>query len=149
MRGEVIVVGLGAVGAAVSWQLERRGVSVIGFDRYTPPHERGSTHGESRITRLAVGEGEEYVPLVRRSHELWKEIGAESSQTLFTQTGGLVIGGPNSDFLKQTQDIAAAYGIAHENLDGPELRLRFPMFAPDPGARAYFEPEAGYVRPES
>ncbi|HUE28478.1 MAG TPA: FAD-dependent oxidoreductase, partial [Solirubrobacteraceae bacterium] len=72
MRGEVIVVGVGAMGAAVSWQLARRGLRVIALDRYAPPHDRGSTHGESRITRLAVGEGDEYVPLVRRSHELWR-----------------------------------------------------------------------------
>ncbi len=149
MRGEVIVVGLGAMGAAVSWQLARRGQSVIALDRYAPPHDAGSTHGESRITRLAVGEGDEYVPLVRRSHELWKEIEAESSQTLLTQTGGIVIGGPHSDFVERTLGIAARHGIAHEDLDGAELRRRFPMFAADEAARAYYEPEAGYVRPEA
>jgi sarcosine oxidase len=149
MRAEVIVVGLGAMGAAVSWQLARRGVSVIALDRYTPPHDRGSSHGESRITRLAVGEGEEYVPLVRRSHELWQEIEAETQHMLMTQTGGVVIGGPESEFLEQTRDIAARHGIAHENLDGAELRRRFPMFAAGETARAYYEPEAGYVRPEA
>ena len=149
MRGEVIVVGLGAVGAAVSWQLARRGVGVIGFDRYAPPHDRGSTHGESRITRLAVGEGEEYVPLVRRSHELWREIEAESSSSLLTQIGGVVIGGPESVFVERTRGIAARSGIVHENLDGAELLQRFPMFAAGEGARAYYEPEAGYVRPEA
>lgn len=149
MRGEVIVVGLGAMGAAVSWQLARRGVRVIGFDRYAPPHDRGSTHGESRITRLAVGEGEEYVPLVRRSHELWRELEAQSAETLMTQTGGLVIGGPQSDFVERTRRIAMRHGIAHEDLDGPELGRRFPMFAADDALSAYYEPEAGYVRPEA
>jgi sarcosine oxidase len=149
MRGEVIVVGLGAIGAAVSWQLARRGMSVIALDRYSPPHDRGSTHGESRITRLAVGEGDEYVPLVRRSHELWREIEAESARTLLVHTGGLVIGASESDFLERTRAIAARHGIAHENLDADELRLRFPMFAVEEGARAYYEPEAGYVRPEA
>ena len=149
MRGEVIVVGLGAMGAAVSWQLARRGVSVIGLDQYAPPHDGGSTHGESRITRLAVGEGEEYVPLVRRSHELWRQIEAESGHTLMTQTGGIVIGGPDSDFLERTREIATRHAIAHENLDVAELRTRFPMFAVDEAARAYYEPEAGYVRPEA
>src|SRR5437588_9034216 len=120
MRGEVIVVGLGAMGAAVSWQLARRGVGVIALDRYAPPHDRGSTHGESRITRLAVGEGDEYVALVRRSHELWREIEAESRQTLLTQTGGLVIGGPESDFLERTREIAVRHGIEHETLEGAE-----------------------------
>jgi sarcosine oxidase len=149
MRGEVIVVGIGAMGAAVTWQLARRGVSVIAFDRYAPPHDAGSTHGESRITRLAVGEGAEYVSLVHRSHEIWREIEAESRRTLLTQTGGIVIGGPESDFLERTREIAAGHGIVHEILDEPELRMRFPMFAPDEQARAYYEPEAGYVRPEA
>src|SRR5438067_9040702 len=149
MRAEVIVVGLGAMGAAVSWQLARRGVRVIALDRYAPPHDRGSSHGESRITRLAVGEGDEYVPLVRRSHELWREIEAESGQTLLTQTGGIVIGAPESDFLQRTREIAARHGIAHQTLDGAELRTRFPMFAAGELACAYYEPEAGYVRPEA
>lgn len=149
MRGDVIVVGLGAMGSAVSWQLARRGLSVIGLDRYSPPHRAGSTHGESRITRLAVGEGDEYVPLVRRSHELWREIEAESSQALLTQTGGIVIGGSESDFLERTRAIADRHGIAHENLDEAELRRRFPMFAAGEEAGAYYEPEAGYVRPEA
>ncbi len=149
MRSDVIVVGLGAMGAAVSWQLARRGLGVIALDRYAPPHDRGSTHGESRITRLAVGEGDEYVPLVRRSHELWREIEAESGHTLLTQTGGIVIGGPRSEFVTRTREIAMRHGITHENLDGAELCERFPMFAAGEAARAYHEPEAGYVRPET
>lgn len=149
MRGEVIVVGLGAMGAAVSWQLARRGVDVVGLDRYVPPHDGGSSHGESRISRLATGEGAEYVPLVRRAHELWREIEAESGHTLLTQTGGIVIGEPDSDFLERTRGIASGHGIAHENLDGAELQRRFPMFAAGETAHAYYEPEAGYVRPEA
>jgi sarcosine oxidase len=149
MRGDVIVVGLGAMGAAVSWQLGRLGLSVIALDQYAPPHDGGSTHGESRITRLAVAEGEDYVPLVRRSLALWREIEAESQQTLLTRTGGIVIGAPESDFLKRTRQVAARHGIEHEILDGAELRRRFPMFAAGESARAYYEPEAGYVRPEA
>jgi sarcosine oxidase len=137
------------MGVAVSWQLARRGHRVIALDRYAPPHDGGSTHGESRITRLAVGEGDEYVPLVRRSHELWREIEAETQQRLLTQTGGIVIAGPESDFLDRTQEIAARHGIVHESLDGAELRMRFPMFAAGEAAHAYYEPEAGYVRPEA
>jgi sarcosine oxidase len=71
-RADVVVVGLGAMGSAVCAQLATRGASVIGIDRYDPPHRYGSTHGETRMTRVAVGEGSEYVPLVRRSHELWR-----------------------------------------------------------------------------
>jgi sarcosine oxidase len=149
MRSEVIVVGLGAVGSAISWQLARRGVDVTALDQYEPPHDGGSTHGESRITRLAVGEGDEYVPLVRRSHELWREVETESGRTLLTQTGGLVIGSPKSDFAMRTREIAVRHGIAHETFDGAEIRRRFPMFAVGEAAHAYFEPDAGYIRPEA
>ena len=149
MRGDVIVVGLGAMGAAVSWQLARRGLAVIGLDRYAPPHDAGSSHGESRITRLAIGEGAEFVPLVRRSHELWREIETESGRALMRQTGGVVIGGADSEFLDRTRESAALHGIAHELLDGFELSRRFPMFAAGEAARGYYEPEAGYVLPEA
>jgi sarcosine oxidase len=67
---DVIVVGLGAMGSAVLCQLARRGNSVIGIDRFDPPHARGSSHGESRITRVSISEGARYIPFVRRSHEL-------------------------------------------------------------------------------
>jgi sarcosine oxidase len=149
VRSDVIVVGLGAMGAAVSWQLARRGLGVIALDRHAPPHDRGSTHGESRITRLAVGEGDEYVPLVRRSHELWREIEAETGHALLTQTGGIMIGAPESGFVTRTREIALRHRIAHETLDGDELRRRFPMFTAGEAARAYFEPDAGYVSPEA
>lgn len=71
-NADVVVVGLGAVGSAVLYQLADRGIDAIGIDRFAPPHDRGSSHGESPITRLAVSEGPEYVPFVRRSHELWR-----------------------------------------------------------------------------
>ncbi|MEZ5443260.1 MAG: FAD-dependent oxidoreductase, partial [Lysobacterales bacterium] len=70
---DLLVVGLGAVGSATVFHAAGRGAQVIGIDRFDPPHHHGSTHGESRITRLAVGEGAEFVPLVQRSHQLWRE----------------------------------------------------------------------------
>jgi sarcosine oxidase len=146
---DVLVVGLGAMGSAACYQLAARGVSVIGFDRYEPPHEFGSTHGETRITRLAIGEGSEYVPLVRRSHELWPEIERQSGARLLTRSGGLVLASAGSRFLDQTRASARQYGIAHENLSNAEVRRRFPMFAVDRQTEGYFEPEAGYVRPEA
>src|SRR5579872_6314583 len=124
-RAEVIVVGLGAMGSATCFQLAARGVSVIGIDQYAPPHPWGSTHGDTRITRLAIGEGREYVPLVRRSHELWPALGAG----LITQTGFLVIGDQSGEFLRETREVAREYGIEHEDLTAEELRARFPMWA--------------------
>jgi sarcosine oxidase len=145
---DVIVVGLGAMGSATCFQLAARGVSVIGVDQYAPPHPYGSSHGETRITRLAIGEGPEYVPLVRRSHELWRELERETGAQLLTQSGGLILAHAASPFLDQTRACARQYRIGHENLTGDEVARRFPMFAVDPETQAYYEPEAGYVRPE-
>jgi len=146
---EVIVVGLGAMGSATSMQLAARGIDVIGLDRYRPPHEFGSTHGQTRITRLAIGEGTEYVPLARRSHELWREIERDTGERLLTHTGGLIMASADSPFLAQTRAAANQYAIEHENLDEAAITERFPMFTLAPGTEGYFEPEAGYVRPEA
>ena len=145
---DVIVVGLGAMGSAASWQLALRGVSVIGIDRYEPPHAWGSTHGDTRITRLAIGEGREYVPLARRSHELWRDIERERRAELLTQPGIVILAHPSSTFLAETRAAAQLYGIEHRELANAELRAGFPMFAIDEQTVGYHEPQAGYVRPE-
>ena len=146
---DVIVVGLGAMGSAACLQLAARGASVIGIDRYAPPHPWGSTHGETRITRLGIGEGSEYVPLAQRSHELWREIEADTGASLFSEVGLVIIGHPSSRFLGQTRASAREYQIEHENLGNDALRRRFEMFAVDDSSEAYHEPRAGYVRPEA
>jgi sarcosine oxidase len=145
---EVIVVGLGAMGSAACRQLASRGASVIGIDQYAPPHAWGSTHGDTRITRLAIGEGREYVPLARRSHELWREIERASGTQLLTQPGIVVLADPSSTFLAETRAAAHEYGIEHQDLTNDELRAGFPMFAVDGQTVGYREPGAGYVRPE-
>ena len=144
----MVVVGLGAMGSAVCAQLASRGTSVIGIDRYDPPHPYGSTHGETRMTRLAVGEGSKYAPLVRRSHELWREIEAQTGTRLLTQPGGLIMAHPGSWFLEGTVEIARRVEIEHEELSPSQLRERFPMFAVDEETEGYYEPAAGFVRPE-
>lgn len=148
-RADVIVVGLGAMGSAVTYQLAQRGLRVIGVDRFRPPHDRGSTHGETRITRLAVGEGAEHVPLVRRSHELWSELEAATGSSVLEQIGGLVIGRRDDGFLEQTRAVARLHGIPHRNLSHAQLTDEFPMFNAPADTEAYLEPEAGFVRPEA
>jgi sarcosine oxidase len=157
MQADVIVVGLGAVGAAATWQLARRGARVLGMDRFAPPHDLGSSHGLTRITRLAVGEGAEYLPLVQRSHTLWREIEAATGHTLMQQTGGLVIGRVaggagmhgQRDFVASTLAVARQGGIAHEELDAQSVRDRWPQFVLGEGERACHEPSAGVLFPEA
>src|SRR5258708_39054853 len=91
---DVIVIGLGAMGASASLELAARGLRVIGIDRYSPPHDRGSSHGRTRIIREAYFEHPAYVPLVQRAYERWADLETESGTSLLTITGGLLIGPP-------------------------------------------------------
>ncbi|WP_222105804.1 N-methyl-L-tryptophan oxidase [Paraburkholderia sp. BCC1885] len=156
-RCDVAVVGLGAMGAATLYQLAKAGAKVVGIDRFAPPHDQGSSHGDTRITRLAVGEGAAYVPLVRRSQQIWRELEAQSGEALFEQCGVLVMSSTEmapalhgaADFVATTIELARTYGIDHEILTSAQIRARFPQFGPiRDGAVGYFEPEGGFVRPE-
>lgn len=155
-RCKVAVLGLGAMGAATAYQLAKAGVDVIGIDRYDPPHTQGSSHGDTRITRLSAGEGPQYLPLVRSSQRIWRELEALSGESLFEQCGVLVMTSSPAydpedvnDFTHQTIALARAYGVRHEVLAAAAIRERFPQFAPVlDSAIGYFEPEGGFVRPE-
>src|SRR5919112_944202 len=94
---DTVVVGLGAMGSAAVYQMAKRGNKVLGIDRFPPPHANGSSHGESRIIRQAIGEGEQYVPLVLRSYELWREIEQETGKELLKITGGLTLESRNGE----------------------------------------------------
>ena len=153
---DVLVVGLGAMGSASLYQLARRGARAIGIDRFLPPHDRGSSHGESRITRQAIGEGEEYVPFVLRSHEIWRELEAETGDKLLFQVGGLVLGRASGsarhhgqgDFVARTIDAARRCHIPHEVLRPGQIQERFPQMRLVGDEIGYYEPGAGFLRPE-
>jgi sarcosine oxidase len=156
-KADFLVVGLGAMGSAALYQLAKRGAKVIGLDRFTPPHTMGSSHGETRITRQAVGEGRDYVPLVIDSHRIWRELEAETGEQLLNACGVLVMApgiGETShhgkpDFVARSTDAARAFGITHEVLNGKEVADRFPQFLGLEGnEKAYYEPGGGYVMPE-
>jgi len=153
---DVIVIGLGAMGSAALYQLAKRGINATGIDRFTPPHERGSSHGESRITRQAIGEGEEYVPFALRSHEIWRELEADTGRSLFAPIGGLIIGRRTdsgihgqADFIGRTIAAASRFGIEHEVLSTDEVTRRFPQFRLAGDETCYYEPGAGFLRPEA
>lgn len=155
-RCEVVVLGLGAMGAATVYQLAKAGVNVVGIDRHHPPHNLGSSHGDTRITRLSVGEGAQYVPIVRNSHRIWRELEALTDESLFEQSGLLVLTSSAefdpqdpTDFTLRTIGLAQTYGIEHEVLSAEQIRQRFPQFANvHDSAIGYFEPGGGFVRPE-
>ncbi len=157
MRYDVVVAGLGAMGSATAYQLAKRGAGVLGLDPHHPPHTLGSTHGDTRITRVAVGEGLAYVPLVRRSHEIWRELEELTGAEILSQCGGLVLAPPRASFamhgsesfLEHTVAAAEAFGLEHERLDTADVVARFPQFALAGDEQGCYEPGAGYVRPEA
>ena len=145
---DVIVIGLGGIGSAAAYHLARRGQRVLGLERFTAAHDRGSSHGGSRLIRQAYFEDPAYVPLVLRAYELWRELETAAETELLLTTGLLVIGGPESEIVAGSLRSAKQWGLEHEVLDAGDLARRFPTFAPDPDSMALYEPQAGVLRPE-
>ena len=132
---DVIVLGLGATGSAALYQLSQRTKNILGIDQFIPPHTQGSSHGETRLTRQAIREGDHYIPLVLRSHEIWRELEQATEENLLITTGGLMMVsqsstgahlGTRSYSLESTIALAKKYNIRHEVLDITAIRKRFP-----------------------
>ncbi|MBK9773597.1 MAG: N-methyl-L-tryptophan oxidase [Candidatus Obscuribacter sp.] len=150
-----IVLGLGAMGSATLYQLAKRGDNVLGIDKYDPPHTMGSSHGDSRITRQAIGEGVEYTPLALRSYEIIRELEDKTAHRLLLACGGLMISNKQSqgvhhvqNFFDTTVAAATEHHIKHEILDAIDIKRRFPAFKVAAHEYAYYEPEAGILYPE-
>ena len=148
--------GLGGVGSAALYQLAGRQKRVLGLDQFAPPHALGSSHGDSRITRQAIGENAAYTPLALRSHEIWRELEQQTGEELMVVAGGLMMAPETSTeifhgtpaFLAQTIAAAREYGIAHELLSSRDIAQRFPQFRLVGAEVGYYEPGAGVLRPE-
>lgn len=142
---DVVVAGLGAHGAALVHELARRGVSVLGLDMHTPPHEYGSTTGRTRITRQAYYEDPLYVPLVQRAGELWAELEELTGTVLYRQTGGLMAGRADCELVRGCLASAERHGLPHEVLDADGIRRRFRAMQPDEDVVGVYEPNAGVL----
>lgn len=147
-HAEVAVVGLGGVGAAALYHLAQQGVEVAGFDRYEPPHAEGSSHGGSRILRVAYFEDERYVPLAQRSLKLWRELEQATGSHLFERTGGLDGGAPEGRLFTGSQTACERHGLEHEVLDAAEVRARFPALRVRRDEHFVYQPDAGVLDPE-
>jgi sarcosine oxidase len=149
VRGyDVLVVGLGGMGSAAAAHLAGRGRRVLGLERFGPAHDRGSSHGGSRITRQSYFEDPAYVPLLLRSYELWSQLAADSGADVIRLTGGLYSGPPDSDLVAGGLRAAREWDLPHELLDAAEIRRRFPTLALPEGQVGLYEEAAGFVRPE-
>ena len=144
-RYDVVVVGVGGMGSAALYHLARRGKRVLGLERFDLLHEQGSSHGLTRIIRLAYFEHPDYVPLLRRAYELWRALEAEAGEQLLHVTG-IVEGGDRifDGVLRSCEE----HDIAHEVLNGAQIAERFPAYRLPPGMDVVHQPDGGFVVPE-
>jgi len=146
---DAIVIGLGGMGSAALAHLAARGCRVLGLEQFGSPHDRGSSHGRSRVIRQAYFEDPSYVPLLLRAYELWRALERQTGSSLLTIAGGLMLGRAQDAIVAGSLRSAREHGLAHELLDAGEIRRRFPQFAPEAETVALYEVNAGVVRPEA
>src|SRR4051812_8920337 len=145
---DVIVIGVGAMGASACWHLARRGARVLGLERFDIPHTRGSSHGFSRMIRMAYYEHPDYVPLLRRAYERWEALEKATGQKLLYITGGLYMGRRDSEIVAGSLGAAQIHKLPHELIEQRELKQRYPQFELPAEHMGLFEPRAGFLMPE-
>lgn len=146
---DVVVVGLGAMGSMALWRLAQRGVRVTGVEQFAPGHSRGSSHGGSRIFRVAVFEGAPYVPVAQLAHRLWRELEHRTGEQILITTGALMFGSPDSEVVAGSRQVAEDFDLAHERYDDAgEMRRRWPQFAFTESHAGLLDRDGGVLRPE-
>jgi len=146
---DVIVLGLGGMGSAAVMHLAAHGKRVLGLEQFTLAHDRGSSHGNTRMIRQAYYEDPAYVPLVLRAYELWTDLENDAEEQLLMRTGGLMVGRMESDLVKGSLRSAREHNLKHELLEANEIVRRFPRVAASgPPARAWpcAPPSAAFQR---
>lgn len=145
---DVVIIGGGSMGIATAYYLAKAEQKVLVVDQFTVPNIYGSHHGETRILRLGYGNGGTYVPLVKESLALWKELEEETGRTLYNQTGAISVGYPDSDFVKETIDSSIQYDLEYEELDAKSLMERWPGITVPDDYVACYDPNSGFLYSE-
>jgi sarcosine oxidase len=145
---DTIVVGIGGMGSAAAWQLARRGQRVLGLERIDIPHAMGSSHGVTRIIRLPYYESPDYLPLLRRAYELWRDIEAIAGEQLLTITGSIDAGPEAGPLFQGALASARLHGLPHEVLNGAAVNERFPAYRLPARHRALYQPDGGFIASE-
>jgi sarcosine oxidase len=148
MRYDVNIVGAGAMGSAAAMHLAARGRRVIAFDRYSVPNAMGSSHGLTRIIRIAYYEHPSYVPLLVRAAELWAELERWSGERLFVRTGSIDASAPGDPVFGGSLRSCELHGLRHEVLTSDELSRRFPAYRLPKEHLAVLQPDGGFLIPE-
>lgn len=142
---DVIVLGVGGIGSAALYYLAQRGAKVLGIERFTPPHDRGSSHGETRIIRKAYFEHPDYVPLLHRAYKLWSDLEAQTGKRLYQPVGLLEVGPPQGMLIPGVLQSAQTHDLELDLLSSEDFRARFPGFRLPEGYQAVFERDAGFL----
>jgi sarcosine oxidase len=145
---DVIVIGVGSMGAAACWYLAKQDYKVLGIEQFDIPHEQGSHAGQSRIIRKAYFEHSNYVPLLERAYHNWKELEALTFSQVYYRTGIIYFGSPDSTMIKGTRGAAHQYNIPLDTMTHEEAKVRYPTIYCPPHFQILFEPDAGFVTPE-
>ena len=146
---DAIVIGVGGMGSATLYHLARSGCRVLGLEQFGIPHAFGSSHGSTRIIRLAYSEGPEYVPLLRAAYRYWRELEAVSGRSILQVTGGLDVGPEGSWTIEGSRQSCVEHGLAFDELGAAEVNRRFPGYRLPDTMRAVYQPDGGYVRSEA
>jgi monomeric sarcosine oxidase len=149
VRYDAIVLGLGGIGSAVAAHAAHRGLRVLGIERFGPAHDRGASHGRTRIIRQAYFESPDYVPLLRRAYALWDALEARTETALRARTGGIFVGRPEAPVVAGTLASAQRWQLAHEVYEAAQLRRRFPALTPRDDEIGVYEAVAGALFPEA
>ncbi|HEX3219032.1 MAG TPA: N-methyl-L-tryptophan oxidase [Candidatus Limnocylindria bacterium] len=148
-RYDAIVIGLGGMGSAAAFHLATRGQRVLGLEQFGLLHDRGSSHGLTRIIRLAYHEHPSYVPLLRRSYDLWRELEELAGEQLLVITGCIEGGPEDGPMFRGSLAAAEQHGLPHEVLDAAELRRRYPAYGElEPSTKVVLQPDGGFLLAE-
>jgi monomeric sarcosine oxidase len=147
-RYDAIVLGIGGVGSAALYHLAKRGVRAIGIDQFSPPHDRGSSHGDTRVIRQAYFEHTDYVPLLKEAYRLWDELETLAKQQLFHRVGLIELGPPNGIVVPGVLRAAKEHGLQVESLSAGQVEQRWPGIRAGADLVGVFEPAAGFLKVE-
>jgi sarcosine oxidase len=145
---DVIVIGVGGMGSAAAYHLARRGRKVLALEQFNIPHDLGSSHGVTRIIRLAYYEHPSYLPLLRRAYELWRDLEKDYDKQLLFITGSIDAGPGGSWVFEGSRKSCEKFGLPHEVLTAAQLRERYPGYRLPQGTMALYQPEGGFLAPE-
>ncbi len=144
-RYDIIVVGVGGMGSAAVFHAAHRGARVLGLEQFEIPHDKGSSHGLTRIIRLAYWEDPAYVPLLRRAYELWRDLEQRSREPLLVITGSVDAGPRDGQPIRGALEACRRFDLAHETLDSSALHLKFPGYRLPDSLVAVYQPDGGFL----